>query len=217
MAAGKRPSLIFDYDGTIHDTLRIYEPAVEQAFQWLRRQGYAVPEASGKKITSWLGMNTRDMWNSFLPDLPGEIKGQAASLVGEAMKQAVQEGRAAWYPGMPEILGQLKEKGYSMAILSNCQASYAEIHWDAFRMERWFDFFFDCESFQSAPKSEIILHVTDRFPPPYVVIGDRYSDLEAAKSSGSPFIGCVYGFGSPEELRGAQRLAQTPEDLLNYL
>ena len=48
MAAGKRPSLIFDYDGTIHDTLRIYEPAVEQAFQWLRRQGYAVPEASGK-------------------------------------------------------------------------------------------------------------------------------------------------------------------------
>ena len=69
MAAGKRPSLIFDYDGTIHDTLRIYEPAVEQAFQWLRRQGYAVPEASGKKIASWLGMNTRDMWNSFLPDL----------------------------------------------------------------------------------------------------------------------------------------------------
>ena len=117
MAAGKRPSLIFDYDGTIHDTLRIYEPAVEQAFQWMRRQGYAVPEASGKKIASWLGMNTRDMWNSFLPDL----------------------------------------------------------------------------------------------------IGDRYSDLEAAKSSGSPFIGCVYGFGSPEELGGAQRLAQTPEDLLNYL
>ena len=31
-------SLIFDYDGTIHDTLRIYEPALLRAFKWLEEE-----------------------------------------------------------------------------------------------------------------------------------------------------------------------------------
>ena len=54
-----RPALIFDYDGTIHDTMRIYRPAVRRAFQWLREQGHTVPETSDRQIASWLGMNTR--------------------------------------------------------------------------------------------------------------------------------------------------------------
>lgn len=28
-------TIIFDYDGTIHNTLGIYEPAFREAYQWL--------------------------------------------------------------------------------------------------------------------------------------------------------------------------------------
>ena len=104
------------------------------------------------------------------------------------MKAALRKGCGAWYPGIRETLDALKRKGYRMAVLSNCQASYGAAHWQAFHMEQWFEYFFDCESFQSAPKSEIIRKLGDLYPPPYIVIGDRYSDLEAAKGSGSPFI-----------------------------
>ena len=212
-----RPALIFDYDGTIHDTMRIYRPAVRRAFQWLREQGHTVPETSDRQIASWLGMNTRDMWNSFLPGLPEKVKQKAAVLVGDAMKAALRKGCGAWYPGIRETLDALKRKGYRMAVLSNCQASYGAAHWQAFHMEQWFEYFFDCESFQSAPKSEIIRKLGDLYPPPYIVIGDRYSDLEAAKGSGSPFIGCLYGFGSEAELCQADFLAAGPEEIQKYL
>lgn len=216
MQAVDRPSLIFDYDGTIHDTMRIYEPAVRRAFRWLREQGASVPEVSGKKIASWLGMNTSDMWNSFLPGLPAKLKRRAAAMVGEYMKTEVLAGRAVWYPEIYTVLDELKRRGYRMAVLSNCQKSYGQVHWNTFKMERWFDFFFDCESFQSAPKSEIILKLDKVFPLPYVVVGDRYSDFEAARSSGSPFIGCLYGFGAAEELEQADYLAESPEKILGF-
>ena len=80
-----KPHLIFDYDGTIHDTLRIYFPAIQRAFRWLREEkGVDVPEVPRHQAASWLGMNTRDMWNSFLPGLPMELKQKAALLAGEA-------------------------------------------------------------------------------------------------------------------------------------
>ena len=31
-------TIIFDYDGTIHNTLGIYEPAFREAYQWLAEQ-----------------------------------------------------------------------------------------------------------------------------------------------------------------------------------
>ena len=34
-----------------------------------------------------------------------------------------------------------------------------------------------------------------------VCIGDRFSDVEAGRKNGLPVVGCLYGYGSPEELR----------------
>ncbi len=53
--------------------------------------------------------------------------------------------------------------------------------------------------------------------PVAVMVGDRASDLEAARSAGIPFVGCLYGYGSLEEIRGADRLVETVEDLAQAL
>ena len=213
-----KPHLIFDYDGTIHDTLKIYFPALQQAFQWLRdEKGVFVPEVPPEQAAGWLGMNTFDMWNSFLPGLPMDLKQKAAAMAGDAMAAQVQAHQASWYPGMQHVLDILKSRNYHMSILSNCQRSYGRIHWDAFEMERWFDTFYDCETYHHAPKDEIILKISRSLPPPYVVIGDRKSDLDCAQASGSPFIGCLYGFGSAEELSGADALIRSPAELPDAL
>ena len=50
-------TIIFDYDGTIHHTLGIYEPAFRETYQWLTEQkaaeerevGYRTDDQDGRR------------------------------------------------------------------------------------------------------------------------------------------------------------------------
>ena len=210
-----RPTLVFDYDGTIHNTMKIYESAFRETFAWLVENNYTkMQNISSERIAGWLGLNSKEMWNSFLPELPYELKEEASRRVGEAMIKQIVSHRAVWYPGAEEMLNELKNRGYTMLVLSNCKIAYREAHWKEFRMERWFTRYYDCESFAFAPKTEIITQVQREYPGPYIVIGDRKSDLECANACGSPFVGCAYGFGSEGELEGADAMAGDVKDIL---
>lgn len=231
-----KPTIIFDYDGTLHETMRIYAPAVFDTVRWLKEDcRISVEEPSKARIQSWLGMNTSDMWNSFLPELAPELKKTAAARIGGGMLLRLQEGYAAWYDGAKEALDALVASDMEMAILSNCGNSYARAQWDAFGMERWFTAFFPCEAWNHAPKDEILPDIARdyeaafartpvrRGAPPekespieersFLVVGDRDSDLAAARSIGAPFIGCAYGYGSKEELTGADLQIRSIRDL----
>ena len=64
-------SLIFDYDGTLHDSIKIYAPAFRQAYAYLVSLKLAEERTwTDGEISPWLGFSSRDMWNSFLPELP---------------------------------------------------------------------------------------------------------------------------------------------------
>lgn len=225
------PTLIFDYDGTIHNTLPIYEQAFRCAFAWLVEQGYAEDrEISSRRIAGWLGLNSRGMWDTFQPQLAREIKDQASDMVGNAMVEKVASHQAVWYPGAEETLDELKKEGYRMVILSNCKIAYRRAHWKEFHMDRWFDAFYDCESFDFAPKTEIIKTLirrsglspsgadgTDGMQVPFVVIGDRKNDRECAGAIGCPFIGCSYGFGEDGELEQADAVAHLVTEIPGLL
>lgn len=209
-----KPTLIFDYDGTIHNTMVIYESAFRQCFDWLVEQGHTEKqEISSDRIAGWLGMNSREMWDSFLPELPREWKETASRYVGAQMVEQINAHQAVWYAGAKEALDELKAEGYRMVILSNCKAAYRDANWKEFSMQRWFSAFYDCESYQFAPKTQIIQEIQKKYPLPFLVIGDRYSDLACAKACQSPFIGCKYGFGWEDELAGADALALTVGEL----
>ena len=45
------------------------------------------------------------------------------------------------------------------------------------------------------------------------MIGDRASDKQVSIVHQIPFLGCSYGYGTPEELSGATRLLQSPREL----
>ena len=53
-------TIIFDYDGTIHHTLGIYEPAFRETYQWLTEQKAAEErEISSSEIAGWLDLTVR--------------------------------------------------------------------------------------------------------------------------------------------------------------
>ena len=199
-----KPTLIFDYDGTIHDTLHIYEPVMRETYRWLARAGYVKEEPlATERIAGWLGLNVQEMWNDFQPQLEDAIKEQAGQRNGEGMITLVRAHEARWFANAKSTLNVLKQGGYPMLVLSNCKISYRKAHWEEFQMERWFDRFYDCESYGFAPKTQIIKEILLDIQSPCVVIGDRKKDLDCARAIGASFVGCLYGYGSREELSGA--------------
>ncbi len=146
-------TIIFDYDGTIHQTLGIYEPAFRETYQWLTEQKVAEEQKiASSKIAGWLGLNSKEMWDTFMPELDQKYKDQASKMVGERMIEQVRKHKAVWYPGAEKMLTTLKNQGYYLVVLSNCKTAYRKAHWEEFGMKRWFERFYDCESYGFRPK-----------------------------------------------------------------
>ena len=67
--------IIFDYDGTLHNSIKIYEPAFMKAYDYLVANGYANKRKFKEgEISRFLGLSATDMWNIFMPNLPKERK-----------------------------------------------------------------------------------------------------------------------------------------------
>lgn len=197
-------NLIFDYDGTIHRSMLTYAPAFRATCKWLSDNGY-MPEKKymDKEISYWLGFNSDDMWNTFLPDVDREIREKARIMLGEDMARRIENGEGALYPNAEETLLTLKNQGHILIFLSNCRIKYMERHKRVFGLDRFFDYFYCCEEYDFIPKYQIFRMFSLQHKGQYIVIGDRFHDIETATENGLKSIGCGYGYGSPEELSNA--------------
>lgn len=55
------------------------------------------------------------------------------------------------------------------------------------------------------PKEEIFPAISQAFPGPYLMIGDRATDRRVAQAHGFGFVGCAYGYGTPGGTRRGKR------------
>lgn len=211
-------NLIFDYDGTLHESIRIYAPAFRKAQEYLVDKGLtANVEYSDAEISQWLGFTATEMWNAFAPMLAEEEKQICSNIIGEEMLRLTYNGCACLYPKMEDMLLQLIQRGYNLTFLSNCKKSYMEAHKAVFGLERFFFAFYCSEEFGFIPKHEIYGHIKHKLQGEVMIIGDRYQDMEVAIKYGLESVGCLYGYGKPEELSRATFLVENPDQLFKIL
>ncbi len=197
-------NLIFDYDGTLHQSMKTYAPAFRATCKWLSDNGYMIErEYTDDEISYWLGFNSTDMWSSFLPDADPEIREKARIMLGDDMGQRTERGEGALFPHTEEVLAELKSCGHNLIFLSNCRVKYMERHRRVFGLDRFFDFFYCCEEFDFLPKYQIFRLFSLQHDGKFIVIGDRFHDIETAVKNGLSSIGCGYGYGRDNELSAA--------------
>lgn len=208
-------TVIFDWDGTLHNTKALYGNAFRKACAWLKEQGYVLKQDyySDEDAAQYIGINAKDTWKVFMPDLPEEVSETPREIIGKSMVDDIYEGKASLYPGALEVLSKLKEEGYKLAFLSNCRTSYLKAHREYFHLDRYFDRMYACEDFGWISKVEIFNTLKNELPGGYIMVGDRYTDLEVAYAHGLLSIGCAYGFGSEEELKDASAKAEDVRDI----
>lgn len=211
-------TIIFDYDGTLHDSSRIYIPAFKRAYAYLVENEQAPEKVfQDQEITRWLGYSKKEMWELFMPHLVAAHKNEASRLIGETMVDKISRKEAYLYPDALETLAYLKDK-YTLIFLSNCSIDYMESHADMLNLKDYFTDMYCTEMYGfSKSKKQIVAEFQHNYPSEYVIVGDRHQDLEVGELDETYAIGCTYGFGQKEELEKADMSINDISELKNIL
>jgi len=211
-------TLFFDYDGCLHNSLKIYAPAFRAAQDFLVEQGLAVPrDWADSEIQPWIGLPPTDMWQRFRPDLAPDITRQASQIITDHMLQAVQNGRAALYPHTENVLQTLAAQGLNLVLVSHCKNAYLDAHTRQFHLDRYFKQLIASESYGYQDKATILAQLKPQHPGPYAMIGDRASDISAGRANHMLTIGCTYGYAAPGELDQADLRIRSLTELIEIL
>ena len=200
-------TLFFDFDGTIHESIKIYYPAFMKGYEYLVTKGHAEPRHfTLEEVSQWLGYNSRDMWQSFMPELPDDVRLAVSQIVGTEMRRLLDNGEGSLYDGVENTLAALRDDGYTLVFLSNCSPAYMASGTRAFGLDRYFHHFYCSGMFDQITKAEVLKHIMPQFEGPMAIIGDRIHDMEAGRANHITTIGCLYGYGKAEEFEHADHL-----------
>ena len=211
-------ALLFDFDGTLFDT----GPGVIRCVQYALEH-LGIYETDERKLRKFMGPPLYDMFR--------ELYGFDDALAHEAVRlyRERYQPTGIWecspYPGMPELLSDLREAGYLLAVATGKPTPSALRILEHYRMDALFDFICGSEfDGTRSKKSEVVAAVLDRFsmtdcPEQALMIGDRKYDVLGAGEVNVPCLGVRYGYGESGELEaaGAFRIVNTISDLKAYL
>lgn len=193
-------TIYFDFDGTLHDSVKIYSPAFRKAYDFLVENNKAEPrEWKDEEISRWLGYTRIEMWDDFMKDLDDNFKDSAGAIIGREMQNQMLSGNGRLYGNTKEVLQSLKKRGFKLVFLSNCSIRYMEAAITTFNLHGYFDDMICSEMYDFIPKHEVLKIIKDKYPMNQVIMGDRFHDIEAGVKNGIYSVYCEYGYGEEKE------------------
>jgi len=208
---------VFDLDGTLLDTLDDLAAATNHA---LASQG--LPGRTTDEVRHAVGNGIRRLVERVVPKGSPQDVIDATFAEFNAYYATHCNDRTAPYPGVRQMVDELRAAHVSCAVISN-KADYAVQE----LMELHFDGWFDLAQGQLAgvalkPAPDSLLAVLARLGVDVedaVYVGDSEVDVATAANAGCDCIGCAWGFRGEGALlaAGATRVAQTPADVASMV
>lgn len=206
--------VIFDFDGTLVDTL----PDIAEAVN-VGRKAFGLAECPVSDVRDWIGEG--------MPSLCQKALGQSVNTHLEEMVSMVTSyyrehclDETILFPGISELLDCLAEREVPMAILSNKPHEHTVAMAEAL-LGRWS--FVAVEGYQveqrRKPEPSTALEILARMqlePSEVMMVGDSATDMATAGNAGLLPVGVTWGYRSREQLidAGAVHLIDRAEDLL---
>ncbi|BCB03553.1 HAD hydrolase-like protein [Bacillus sp. KH172YL63] len=199
-----KAAMIFDMDGTIFQTNRILENALQDAFQYLRDQGMWKGAAPLDEYKEIMGVPLPVVWGTLLPHHPVDVRKTMNEIFHERLIENIYRGNGSLYPHAADLFEYLSQRGYPIYIASNGQPKYLKAIVEHYRLGRWISDYYSIQSIQSGDKGELIRSIKEEHQLSYgMVIGDRLSDFMAAHANQFLSVGCAFDFSQAHELAEA--------------
>ncbi|MEE6449238.1 HAD hydrolase-like protein [Gottfriedia acidiceleris] len=197
-------SLIFDMDGTLFQTDKILELSLDDTFNHLRSLNLWDTITPIDKYREIMGVPLPKVWEALLPNHSNEVRKQTDVYFLKRLIENIRSGKGALYPNVKEIFSYLKENNYSIYIASNGLVEYLQEIVSYYRLNSWVTETFSIQQIQTLNKGDLVKKIIKKYEITHAaVVGDRLSDINAAKDNGLIAIGCNFNFAQEDELAQA--------------
>ena len=214
----KYNTYIFDLDGTLLDTLQDLAASVNYA---LRKHG--MPEHSIDDVRRFVGNGVRLLMERAIPDgaQNPDFEATFATFREHYMHHSLDTTHP--YPGIPEVLAELKARGCRLAVVSNkMMAATQELirHFFPDTIEVAIGEH-EAEGIRKKPAPDTVFAALKELGVDKngaVYVGDSDVDIQTARNSGLPCISVLWGFRDRDFLiqNGAETFVSTPSELLKF-
>lgn len=197
-------SIIFDMDGTLFQTEKILELALDDTFNHLRSLNKWRTGTPIDQYREIMGVPLPKVWETLLPNHSIKEREETDAYFLERLIENIRSGKGALYPHVKEILGYLKDHHCSIYIASNGLTDYLKAIVSHYHLANWVIETFSIQQIKSLNKSDLVNHIIKKYDITNgAVVGDRLSDIKAAKDNGLVSIGCNFDFAQEDELSQA--------------
>lgn len=209
--------VIFDLDGTLLNTIADLGDACNYA---LRTLGYS--EHALSTYNYMVGNGVRKLIERAEPDADAATVDKLLGLFREYYDKHCTDNTTP-YPGIPELLNTLVEKGVGIAVTSNkYQEATERIIRHYFPEIPFVAILGQTEDRPVKPDPSIVFAALNEYPTPkssVLYVGDSAVDMETARRACIESVGVSWGFRPISELRGAyaDHIVLSPEEILNIV
>jgi len=191
-------------DGTLFQTDKILEMSLDDTFNHLRTLNQWDMSTPIDKYREIMGVPLPKVWEALLPTHSDEIRKYTDDYFLKRLVENIRNGKGALYPNVKEIFSFLKENNCSVYIASNGLKEYLEAIVDYYELNNWVTETFSIQQIQTLDKGDLVKTIIKKYDiKSAAVVGDRLSDINAAKDNNLLAVGCNFDFAQADELAQA--------------
>lgn len=209
--------LLFDLDGTLTNPQEGITKCVQHALR-----AFGIEEPDLEKLIPFIGPPLIQSFMEFYNMSEGDARKAVAVYRERFGTVGLFENFP--YPGIADMLAELKAQGKILAVASSKPTVYVRRILEKFELAPYFDVIEGSNlDGTRVDKKEVIAEVLSQLDNPsaddLLMIGDRKFDVIGAREMGFGCVGVRFGFAAPDELEqsGAVYIADTVRDLHRYL
>lgn len=212
--------LAFDIDGTIYDAGDILEESFRKGIETFVLSGEddSIRIPTREEITATLGYPLGEIFMMLFPALEIHKRNELAVLCTVNLVGLIREKKGSLIDGVEETFKEIDSMKYSMLVASNGARAYVEAILETYNLKRYFSEPFIYPEGTIRNKTDIIGKYLELNPgKEHIMIGDRYTDLAAARENGITFIGCAFGHAGTDEIEGEKYIVNSFREIPEVL